>query len=240
MKRIRSGMTLLATVTLCGSLLAGIPAIANASGSVDSPVTSSRSFTPGNKVRARLLDESVATTVEKDSKWGGIESLNVPTTKSQAEKDAEANQAAAQQEAAQRQQAAAQQAAAASRSSSRFSLPTDGIATGSGLDIVNFALKFQGVPYVFGGTDPSTGFDCSGFTQYVFGKFGINLPRTSGAQATVGVAVTDPAPGDLMVTPDGGHVGIYVGNGYMVHAPAPGQSVTYQKVYQTFNYRRLV
>lgn len=239
MKRIRSGMTLLATVTLCGSLLAGIPAVANASSSADSPVTSSRSFTPGNKVRARLLDESVATTVEKDSKWGGIESLNVPTTKSQAEKDAEANQAAAQQAAAQRQQAAAHQAAA-SRSSSRYSLMTDGTATGSGQKIAEEALKYQGVPYLFGGTDPVRGFDCSGFTQYVFGIFGIHLPRTSGAQATVGVAVSDPAPGDLMVTPDGGHVGIYVGNGYMVHAPAPGQSVTYQKVYQTFNYRRLV
>lgn len=235
MKRIRSGMTLLATVILCGSLLAGIPAVANASSSADSPVTSSRSFTPGNKVRARLLDESVATTVEKDSKWGGIESLNVPTTKSQAEKDAEANQAAAQQEAAQRQQAAA-----ASRSSSRFSLPTDGIATGSGLDIVNFALKFQGVPYVFGGTDPKSGFDCSGFTQYVFGNFGINLPRTSEAQATVGVAVTDPAPGDLMVAPDTHHVAIYVGNGYMVHAPDTGQLVKVQEVYGTFNYRRLI
>lgn len=235
MKRIRSGMTLLATVALCGSLLAGIPAVANASSSADSPVTSSRSFTPGNKVRARLLDESVATTVEKDSKWGGIESLNVPTTKSQAEKDAEANQAAAQQAAAQRQQAAA-----ASRSSSRFSLPTDGTATGTGLDIVNFALKFQGVPYVFGGTDPSTGFDCSGFTQYVFAKFGIRLPRTTEAQATVGVAVSDPAPGDLMVAPDEKHVGIYIGNGYMIHAPDVGQTVKVQEVYGPFNYRRLI
>lgn len=232
MKNARKNVTLLATAALCGSLLAGIPAVANATGSADSAVTSSRSFAPHNRVRANLLDESTSTTVEKDSNWGGIESLNVPTTKSQAEKDDEARQAAQAAEAARRQ------SEAASRSSQRVPLPVnDAPVTGTGQDVVNYAMQFQGVPYVYGGESPS-GFDCSGFTKYVFAHFGVALPHSADAQAGFGVPVSNPAPGDLMVAR--GHVGIYVGNGFMIHAPAPGQTVKVQVPYQAFSYRRLV
>ena len=232
----------MAAATISGMLSIGIPAVAQASDGSEAAVTSSRSFTPGSKVRADLLTESTATTVEKDSSWGGIESLNVPATKSQAEKDAEARAQQAQEQA----QAAAsrrQSAQQVSRSSARASTPntvTDVPVSATGADVVNYALQFQGIPYVFGGTDPATGFDCSGFTQYVFAHFGIGLPRIAAAQGSTGVSVTDPAPGDLMVAPDGSHVGIYVGGGRMIHAPSPGQSVKVQAVYQTFNYRRLV
>lgn len=233
MKNARKNVTLLATAALCGSLLAGIPAVANATGSADSAVTSSRSFAPHNRVRANLLDESTSTTVEKDSNWGGIESLNVPTTKSQAEKDAEARQAAQAAEAARRQ------SEAASRSSQRVPLPVnDAPVTGTGQDVVNYAMQFQGVPYVSGGESPS-GFDCSGFTKYVFAHFGVALPHSADAQAGFGVPVSNPAPGDLMVTP--GHVAIYVGNGFMIHAPHEGDVVSVVPVYsQSFSYRRLV
>ena len=242
MKKTRKYVSMMAAATICGMLSIGIPAVAQASDGSEAVVTSSRSFTPGSKVRADLLTESTATTVEKDSSWGGIESLNVPATKSQAEKDAEARAQQAQEQAqavASRRQSAQQ----VSRSSARASTPstvTDVPVSGTGADVVNYALQFQGIPYVFGGTDPATGFDCSGFTQYVFAHFGISLPRTADAQRSVGVPVTDPAPGDLLVTSDGSHVGIYVGGGRMIHAPRPGRTVTVQKLYRDFEYRRLV
>ncbi|WP_273387940.1 MULTISPECIES: C40 family peptidase [unclassified Bifidobacterium] len=193
-------------------------------------------------MKANLLDESISTTVEKDSNWGGIESLDVPVTKSQAEKDAEARQAARAAQAAQAAQNAQtrSQSGVASRSSQRATQQVavdDAPVTGTGQDVVSYAMQFQGVPYVFGGETPS-GFDCSGFTKYVFAHFGIALPHNADAQAGFGTPVSTPAPGDLMVAP--GHVAIYVGNGYMIHAPAPGQTVKVQAPYRSFEYRRLV
>lgn len=95
--------------------------------------------------------------------------------------------------------------------------------------VVAYASQFQGVPYVYGGTTPS-GFDCSGFTQYVYSKFGISLPRIDYQQRVWaqahGTKVSDPQPGDLMWR--SGHVGIYVGNGLMIHAPRPGKSVSHR------------
>lgn len=94
-------------------------------------------------------------------------------------------------------------------------------------DVVNYALSFLGVPYVWGGTSPS-GFDCSGFMQYVYAHFGINLPRTSEEQQTVGTTVSRNGlmPGDLVFfgTP-AYHVGMYIGNGEFVEAPHTGDVV---------------
>ena len=93
-------------------------------------------------------------------------------------------------------------------------------AAATGQDIVNYAKQFQGVPYVEKGDDPS-GFDCSGFVQYVYRNCaGIELPRDTYGQITKGTAVSQSnlQPGDL-VFPHTGHVGIYVGNGQMIHSP---------------------
>lgn len=86
--------------------------------------------------------------------------------------------------------------------------------------------QFLGVPYVYGGSTPA-GFDCSGFTSYVYGMHGVSLPRTSYGQAGVGVSVgvNGAQPGDLVIMNGGGHVGIYVGGGQVMHAPRPGKSV---------------
>lgn len=93
-------------------------------------------------------------------------------------------------------------------------------------EIVNYAKQFIGVPYKWGGTTPS-GFDCSGYTTYVFNqKFGFNLPRTSGSQAGVGSAVSKSnlQKGDLVFfsftagSSSVGHVGIYIGNGDFISA----------------------
>ncbi len=95
--------------------------------------------------------------------------------------------------------------------------------------IVSYAYGFIGTPYLWGGTSPS-GFDCSGFTQYVFAKFGIGLGRTTFEQINDGSAVSRDQlqPGDLVLfgsSSNPHHVGIYTGNGMYIHAPHTGDSV---------------
>jgi hypothetical protein len=112
-------------------------------------------------------------------------------------------------------------------------------ATASESAVVAEAQKYLGVPYLWGGTDPTKGLDCSGFTQLVFGNLGIELPRTSSQQATSGRAVASLAearPGDLVFFDNSSsragvdHVGIYLGNGRMMAAPQAGESVKVQDV----------
>ena len=92
-----------------------------------------------------------------------------------------------------------------------------------GEEILAFAKSFMGVPYVFGGTTPS-GFDCSGFLQYVFKQHGINIPRLADEQYLLGKSVktSQLSPGDLVFfstyLPGASHCGFYVGNGKFLHA----------------------
>lgn len=98
--------------------------------------------------------------------------------------------------------------------------------------IVDFANQFLGRAYVYGGTTPEGGFDCSGFTYYVFNQCGYNLSRSCSVQANSGVAVSkaELQPGDLVFFNNGsngsiGHVGIYIGNGQFIHASNPTRGV---------------
>lgn len=101
--------------------------------------------------------------------------------------------------------------------SSGASTPTVS-GSGKGSQIAQYACKFIGNPYVAGGTSLTNGADCSGFVMAVYKEFGISLPRSSYAQSTAGTAVSysEAQPGDIIYY--GGHVGIYIGNGQIVHA----------------------
>ena len=128
--------------------------------------------------------------------------------------------------------------------SSESSSSSSGGGGGSarGQEIANFACQFVGNPYVAGGTSLTEGCDCSGFTSAVYSNFGISLPRTSGSQAGYGreVSYSEAAPGDIIYY--GGHVGIYIGNGLIVHAstPATGIKITNALYRSIISVRRIV
>jgi peptidoglycan DL-endopeptidase CwlO len=91
--------------------------------------------------------------------------------------------------------------------------------------IVSIAMQYLGSPYVYGGSSPA-GFDCSGFTQFVFAHVGISLPHSSSAQGRMTAIAPEAAmAGDLVVMDGGGHVGIYLGNGTFIHASTPATGV---------------
>ena len=104
----------------------------------------------------------------------------------------------------------------------------------SGRDAVDAAKKYLGVPYVWGGTDPASGLDCSGLLQRAYADLGVELPRTSGEQAQVGTPVTtlaDARPGDLVAFGQPvNHIGMYAGDGQMVVAPHRGDVVKLQDI----------
>ena len=102
-------------------------------------------------------------------------------------------------------------------------------APGKAGKIIQYGEKFIGTPYQWGGTTPS-GFDCSGFVQYVYSHFGVNLPRVSRDQAAYGksISAANARAGDLVYYGTGSgvhHIGIYLGNGKFLEAPHTGDSV---------------
>jgi cell wall-associated NlpC family hydrolase len=115
------------------------------------------------------------------------------------------------------------------------------VSTGSssvGNNLVDYALQFEGNPYVWGGTSLTNGADCSGFTQSVFAHFGISIPRTSRTQATGGsrVSLDNIRPGDLIFYAKNGtinHVALYIGNGRVISASSPSTGIRIT----SYNYR---
>lgn len=222
--------SIFAVVAVSALLGAAVPAASAGGAMADTTVTATRSFPKTTAAKRDFLAEHTSTDVESNADWGGIESLDVPQTESQAEKDQKAQEQAEAEAQAQADQAQAQaESQAASRSSDRasISVPT-APASATGQALADYALQFQGYPYVAGGNTPS-GWDCSGFVQWVFAQFGVSLPHYSGAQMSVGTAVgsiAEAAPGDIIVNTQ--HAAIYIGNGMVINAlnPAQGTQVT--------------
>ncbi|MBT2699783.1 C40 family peptidase [Bacillus sp. ISL-40] len=147
----------------------------------------------------------------------------------QAQERAQQAQQQSQQPAQQAQQQTQQQAPVSSRPSKSAPPSVAAISTNSGSAsaMIAYAKQFLGVPYVWGGSTPS-GFDCSGFTSYVFRSVGINLPRVSRDQQNVGTRISPSQvqPGDLVFRGSPAyHVGIYIGGGQYIHAPQTGDVV---------------
>ena len=150
----------------------------------------------------------------------------------------EAVKKAAEEEAKRQEEArkAAEAAAAAEAAKKNNNNRNTGGTTNSGATynpstgnaIVDAAYSQIGVPYVWGGTTPYVGLDCSGLVQYCYRQAGKSIPRTSGSILAGGTIVSDPQPGDICWTP--GHVAIYIGNGQMIEAQQTGVPVKVSKV----------
>jgi Cell wall-associated hydrolases (invasion-associated proteins) len=115
----------------------------------------------------------------------------------------------------------------ASRGAERVDLGNLPAAHGYASVAVQAALSARGSAYVSGAEGPST-FDCSGLMQWAYARAGVSLPRIASAQGTVGTRVpslSQAQPGDLIIYYGGAHVGMYIGNGMVVHAPRPGKVV---------------
>jgi cell wall-associated NlpC family hydrolase len=111
-----------------------------------------------------------------------------------------------------------------------------------GAKAVAVARRFLGTPYRWGGSSPRTGFDCSGFVMFVYGKLGVSLPHNAAAQYRYGRAVSRGrlAPGDLVFFDGLGHTGIYVGGGRFIHAPHSGDVVKISRLGESWYSSRWV
>ena len=142
--------------------------------------------------------------------------------------------------------AAGAKAAAAKSASARATAAKAGAPAGLGslgTRIVSTAAQYEGTPYVYGATGPSS-FDCSGFTQYVFKKMGISLPRTAQQQydAAQHITKSQAQPGDLVFMGSPGgiyHVAIYAGNNKIWTAPEPGESVKLGNMFGQTSFGRM-
>ena len=175
----------------------------------------------------------VKVSIEEGDGWVSIDYVTLRTDYVQAESKAE-EQARLEKEAAARRAA---NAAAAKKTGSGSQVVGNGGGSSSGRAVANFASRFVGNPYVYGGTSLTNGADCSGFVMSVYTNFGVSLPHSSSALRSVGygVSLADAQPGDIICY--SGHVGIYVGNNTIVHASTAKTGIKYTS---PANYRQVL
>ncbi len=176
------------------------------------------------------LDGWVKVNIEEGDGYISTDYVTLSTefvkAESKAEEEARLAKEAAERKAAQEAAARAERerrAKSSSSSSAGQEAPEPVYVAGSGSElgksVANYACQFVGNPYVYGGTSLTNGADCSGFVMSVYKNFGVSLPHSSAADRSVGAAVNgleNAQPGDIVCY--SGHVGIYVGNGQIVHA----------------------
>ncbi len=179
----------------------------------------------------------VKVSIEEGEGYVSTEFVTLTTEFVKAESKAE-EEARLEAEAAARRKA---NAAASSSAASQSGAVVSG-GSGTGNAVASYALQFVGNPYVYGGTSLTNGADCSGFVMAVYSHFGVGLPHSSGAQRGCGYDVGglgNAQPGDIVCY--SGHVGIYIGNGQIVHAStaATGIKVSNAGYRQVLSVRRI-
>ncbi|WP_307815978.1 C40 family peptidase [Myceligenerans indicum] len=177
-----------------------------------------------------VVEAAPVVTVARDAKMAaetGVVSVT-PASENEEYQAQLAAEAAAEEAAAAAAAAAATTAAATETAAPATTAP----ASANGSEIISIASRYVGTPYLSGGTTPS-GFDCSGFTAYVYAQVGISLPHSSSAQAAGGTVVSASAAvaGDLIYAP--GHIGIYAGGSTMIDAPKPGGTVQFRTIWMS-------
>ncbi|HEV7623180.1 MAG TPA: C40 family peptidase [Amnibacterium sp.] len=198
-----------------------------AAGLVATLALPSYAFDPSHGTRSAARSQSLDTTTGGDQQLPKVAS-DVQTIKV-------TRDAVTATTAAELKRAAIAKAYSAYTGPTAAQLAARAVPSGSGLSgVFATALTYRGVPYVFGGSDPS-GFDCSGFVMYVYAKFGVSLPHSVRQQDAIGTRITEAQaqPGDVVVFNDESHDGFYAGNGMILHAPYPGASVREQALWSS-------
>ena len=171
------------------------------------------------------LDGWVKVNIEEGDGYVSMDYVTLSTEFVKAESVEEEKARLAKEEEARKAAKEAAKKKTEENASSKKKTTTDGGKTyanptgSSGSDVAQFALQFVGNPYVYGGTSLTNGADCSGFVMSVYKNFGVSLPHSSAADRSVGASVNgleNAQPGDVVCY--SGHVGIYIGNGQIVHA----------------------
>lgn len=177
----------------------------------------------------------VGVSIAEGDGYVSTEFVSLSTEYTLAESNAEEAARLAKEEESRKQ---AEEAAKSKKSSSSSTSSSSAASSGSysqasgsgGGAVVSFASQFVGNPYVYGGTSLTNGTDCSGFVMSVYANFGVSLPHSSSAMRSCGYAVdaSSMQPGDIVCY--SGHVGIYAGNGMLLHASTPSEGIKYSSV----------
>ncbi|MGH8971002.1 MAG: C40 family peptidase [Actinomycetes bacterium] len=218
--------------------------VASAATSV-TPETQPVSFTPqlSDSARAALDFQAQREQLAAEKRLSEIreaKALAEAKRKAAAKRAAERREAkrkAAAERRAEARRLAEERAAAARAEEQASRSRSDGQMSASAAHVLEIAAAQEGDSYSYGAAGPDS-FDCSGFTQYVFGKVGISLPHSSSAQADVARSVSSPQPGDLVFVHNGGggsigHVAIYAGDGYWYEASNPDTGVGKHRAWST-------